>query len=163
MLNVGRIYPQKNQLNLALACQRLGLPLKLIGQVLDRQYAKEILTVGAEILSNMDQKELIPHYQNARVLACVSLHEVQPNCVLEGGLCGAKIILTSKCLSFTNGYPNIWICDPTIEGIEAALREAWDYPKTNDLKKVLCELTWEKVARKLKSIYEKVLLGSNWK
>ena len=161
VLNVGRIYPKKNQLSLALACQRLGLPLKLIGQVMDKQYAREVSSYGAQILQNRHQIELIPFYQNARVLACVSLHEVQPNCVLEGGLCGVKIVLTRKCLSFTSGYPNIWLCDPTPDGIEVAIQEAWDSPKTDDLRRILSEWTWVKVARKLKGIYEEVLLDSN--
>lgn len=160
ILNVGRIYQQKNQLSLALACRNLHLHLKCVGEIIDEQYAEEVRKAGAELLPNVPQSELVSLYQNSYVLACVSKHEVQPNCVLEGGLCGANIVLTSKCCSFTSGFPNIWICNPTAEGIVSALRKAWVCPKTDDLKRILKEWTWEKVAKKLKVIYKKVLFES---
>jgi len=157
VLNVGRIYPQKNQLSLAQACQNLLLPLKCVGQVIDKQYAEEVRSAGAELCPNVPQKRLIPLYQNSQVLACVSTHEVQPNCVLEGGLCGANIVLTERCCSFSDDFPNIWMCEPTPQRIATALRQAWKHPKTEDLKNILREWTWESVAARLKGIYEEVL------
>lgn len=157
VLNVGRIYAQKNQLSLAQACRSLQLPLKCVGQVIDEQYAKDVCLAGAELLPNVAQTKLIPLYQNSQVLACVSTHEVQPNCVLEGGLCGANIVLTARCCSFGGDFPNMWICEPTPQGIATALQQTWEHPKTKDLKNIFRDWKWERVAARLRCIYEEVL------
>jgi len=157
VLSVGRIQPLKNQLNLAIACRRAGLQLKYVGQVIDHEYAHKVLSVWGELLSNRPQCELVPLYRSAKVVACVSQHEVQPNCVLEGGLAGANIVLTERSCSFTDGYPNIWVCKTDSESIAEAISAAWSNPKNAELKRVFRNWTWERTARKLLDQYNTVV------
>jgi len=159
VLNVGRIYPQKNQLALGLACQYLGLRLICVGEIIDEEYAVQVCDTGAYLLPNILQSELVQIYQNAHILACISTHEVQPNCVLEGGLCGANIVLSNRSCSFTTGFPNIWTCEPTPSGIISALLQAWKAPKSDVLRNIFLTFTWQNVAESLKEVYEEILNG----
>jgi len=157
VLCVGRVHPQKNQLNLAKACKALRLPLMCIGQIMDANYAEQIESEGAMLLPNREQSELVSFYQKAQVVACVSKHEVHPNVILEGGVAGANILLTNQSLSFTDGLPNTWLCPTSVEGIASVLVEAWYAPKNNNLKHLLRERTWEKIAQSYAGIYRKTI------
>lgn len=157
VLCVGRIQKQKNQLFLARACRLLNLRLFCVGQVMDAHYARLVVAEGANLIGNLPQRDLVSWYRKAQVVACVSRHEVQPNCVLEGGMCGANVVLTKNCLSFTSGVPGVWTCLPSLEGIMTALKTAWGTPKTGQSREVFRSWSWERVARELLEVYTRVL------
>ncbi|MFH1161978.1 MAG: hypothetical protein V1696_01750 [Candidatus Jorgensenbacteria bacterium] len=157
VLCVGRIQPMKNQLNLAIACKNLGFDLKYVGEIIDQGYASKVLNTWGEWLPNRPQEELVELYKEAQVVACVSEHDIQPNCVLEGGLSGANIVLTDKSKSFLDGFPNIWICKTDPESIREAVVSAWNAPKNGELKNIFRTWTWEKAATKLIGVYNEVL------
>ncbi len=161
VLCVGRIQEQKNQLQLALAARCLGLRLICVGQILDSNYAAAVEAAGAEILPNREQHALIQLYQHAQVLACVSTHEVHPNVVLEGGLAGLNIVLTSTSLSFTDRLPNVWLCGLSANEIAAPLAAAWNSPKDSRLKSLFKGRTWHKTAKEHADLYQHVLAIRN--
>jgi len=157
VLCVGRVQRKKNQLLLSRACRFLGLPCICVGQIMEKEYAHEVHKEGAKLIGNISHSDLVSYYRNAQVVACVSDHEIQPLCVLEGGLSGANILLTINSLTFTSGYPNIWTCEPELEPIVNMLRKAWYTPKNANLKYIFQKWTWDRVALKLNRIYNDVI------
>jgi len=157
VLCVGRVQPMKNQLNLAIACKKLGLDLKYVGEIIDTEYASKVLSIWGKWFPNRPQEGLVELYRQAQVVACPSEHEIQPNCVIEGGLSGANILLSDKSKSFLQGFPNIWLCKTDPKSIEKELISAWNSPKNEKLKNIFREWTWKDVAEKMGKIYEDVL------
>ncbi len=154
VLCVGRVQPQKNQLELAAACRHAKLPLRCVGQILDHDYARDVRSTGdCLLLGHVSQRELPDLYARAGIVACVSTHEVQPNSVFEAGIAGAKIVLTTSSCSFTEGLPGIWLCAPSRDSIRRALAQAWVAESEEPLRSLFRARTWERSIGQVVTIY----------
>lgn len=161
VLCIGRIHPQKNQINLALACRRLRLPLVCIGQVMDISFARRLEKEGAWLLPHIGFDELSHWYRRAKVVACVSVHEVAPNIVQEAAMFGSNIVLTDKSCTFTDLVPLVWLCDPfSVDSITQAVDQASKTSRSSKLRELFKTRNWSSVATKLEDIYTTVLVES---
>ncbi len=97
LLTVGRIEPNKGQLEVAEVCKELGFTYICIGEILDNEYAQKILDLGAEIKPFMTKEELKPWYYSAQLYIQPSEAETWSLCVDEASSQGIPVILTDMC------------------------------------------------------------------
>jgi glycosyltransferase involved in cell wall biosynthesis len=149
VLTVGRLDANKGQLTTAQACKKLGLNYTCIGE--GSRYGDLVKAEGATILAPLPQKELKAYYARCKVYAQVSYKEIMPLTVMEAGSQGKPIVMTNGCewqipceRAIYNSVGSI--CD--------ALEKSLHNTSNNDFRDQLKKMTWEKVASKLKKIYE---------
>jgi glycosyltransferase involved in cell wall biosynthesis len=99
ILNVGNIEHRKNQLNLVRALAARGLPLVIIGNVREEDYAERVTTEAAgrmRLLGPLghDDPLLASAYAACAVFALPSVCETPGLAALEAAAAGAPIVLT---------------------------------------------------------------------
>lgn len=153
VLTVGRVEPSKGQLETAKACKRLGIRYVMIGQRTDEGYTRQCEQAGAAHFGSMKPEDLIKFYGQCSVFVLASAAEVQPLAAMEAMAQGAPVVLTQKCEWETR---NVVRCQPLDDkSIEAAVQVALLRGGRNyDAIKEMEGLTWDNVAKKLKSVYE---------
>jgi glycosyltransferase involved in cell wall biosynthesis len=72
---LARIEPHKNQVNLAMACRALGLPLKLVGSIGDPAVLAQAKAIGAEHIQPDSRADALDILARARVHALPSFSE----------------------------------------------------------------------------------------
>ena len=138
VLCVGNICPRKNQLALVKACQILGVPLMLVGEVLigEEAYGRSVaeameghnesrwikgLQPGSEQLANA--------YLHSSVFALPSQSEQQPISALEAAVCRKPLVLANRPYARQDFYENAVLADPdSVDAIAGAIRKALDRP-----------------------------------
>ncbi len=126
------IEPRCNQLATALAAQRLGYPLVLLGPLADIEYARyvnEVVGPGTMLLRDheLTDAELAGLYARARVAADVGWSSRGLHRLARAAACGAALVAS------LGGYASdVWgelamLADPaSMTGIEEALALAWE-------------------------------------
>lgn len=98
VLNVGRIEKRKNQKNLILACQKLKIPLVIVGKVGDQDYFKECQRVADESVTFTgpiyDDALLASAYGACTVFALPSIIETPGLSALEAAYFEKPIVIT---------------------------------------------------------------------
>jgi len=166
VLEVGTIYPVKNQLELIEALFDLPVPLVFVGQTLDAfaDYANACRARAAQrgnvyFIDHLPYEELPGIYALAGVHALPSWRETPGLVSLEAAAAGCRIVTTS--IGSTRDYFGdlVWYCAPDDRAsirtaIEAALQAK---PSTALRQRVLSEYTWERTAQATLASYQKVL------
>lgn len=83
---IGRLEPQKNVLNLVLACQLIGRPLHLVGVCSLEREIRALAAQGSteiRLLGRVPNEELAPLLRSHTVFALPSLHEGLPKVLIE--------------------------------------------------------------------------------
>jgi len=162
VLCVGRIN-EKNQLQLARVCKELDLSLVLIGEVHTPGFLDHLAEIAHPKCFYYGPKtgtELIPFYKGAKVVACVSFAEVFPMVVMEGGLGGCNIVLTTGSEAMKD-WPNVELCVPSdVDSIKQAITRQFARPKNMRLAEMLAGYTWDRIARQVKELYEECISSS---
>lgn len=164
VLCVAQVYGMKNQHALIAACEKLAVPLEIIGKPPPNHteyydYCRKISGKGVTFFDHMPQEELVMHYASSKVHALPSWFETTGLSSLEAGAMGCNLVvgtggdtkdyfgdLASYC---TAGDP---------QSIETAVKLALETPSGDQLRnKILSEYTWKKAAEATKAAYERVL------
>jgi len=167
VLNVARIEPKKNQLNLIRAVKKIpGIRLFLIGETVTgcERYHAQCLVEGRAFTTFISQ---LPHggemlksaYAACSVFVLPSWHDIPGLVVLEAGLAGAKVVSTAggstreyfgDCADYIN--------PADVNDIRAKILKNLPLPKNERFKDhILGNFTWDKVAKRQVLMYEKVL------
>jgi glycosyltransferase involved in cell wall biosynthesis len=167
ILTIGRIEPNKNQLRLIEAAQRLGRPLVIVGKpgVGADDYAYQCRQAAGGRVLFIDELPynsalLASAYAGAAAFVLPSLSEIAPNTTLEAMLAGTRVVVTKNSLS-----PREWFGDRVLYvdpldvddlacKIEAAIHTAADAETRVTL---LRRHSWEGVAARLNEIYSAAL------
>ena len=164
ILFIGRIEPQKNVLAMIKAFKESGLPTKLliVGKPAHKDYAKLCLQEAGPDVRFLppiphDSDMLHSAYKAAKVLALPSYYETPGLAALEGGLAGANIVITKNGGTMEYFEKYVQYVDPRYpEQIRAALREAFNAPRTEDLSKhIASNFTYERTAQLTVDAYRK--------
>ncbi|MCU0369917.1 MAG: glycosyltransferase [Bacteroidales bacterium] len=163
---VGQIYGMKNQHLLIRACEKLKVPLKLIGKAPPNhsgyyQYCRKIAGKNVTFFDFMPQDELIRHYAGARVHALPSWSETTGLSSLEAAAMGCNLVV-GKGGDTSDYFRDLaWYCDARDqESLVIALGKALEQQNGTELRDlVMTKYTWQKAAEKTKDAYEKVLHG----
>jgi len=153
VLSVGRVERRKNTLKLIQACRELGLELVLVGGYDENdEYATDCLdkvrAYGQTYIANVEQKELIKYYYQAKVHAIVSWYETPGLASLEAACGGCNIVTTDRG-STKEYFGSLAVyCDPfSQESIEKALEKAMKAPIKEELRnKIIKNYNWRGAA-----------------
>jgi glycosyltransferase involved in cell wall biosynthesis len=161
LVSVGAICARKNSLLLAKVANELKIPIIFIGKLHDTdpaylsQFQKEINNKYVTHLSNVDDEEKIRYLIQARALVTLSKGESGGISNLEAIAMGVPIILPDydwATLTYSDyaSYVHMGSFKTVLRGFSSALQQI----KTPDGFHVS---TWDEVADKYYSVYEKVL------
>ncbi|MFN7138421.1 MAG: glycosyltransferase [Limisphaerales bacterium] len=165
VLCVGAIQPRKGQLLLAEACNRLKLPLTLLGPVLPGHsgYATQVDEAmhkneefGGKWLQHLDNTDpmLQSAYAACRVFALLSSSETQPLSVMEAMAARKPILLLQAAYTEDPLFSNLHqLSAPKIELAEEALRSAWNEARPTELS---LTFSWLSVGKQLQTIYKTI-------
>ncbi len=151
VLTVGRIEPNKGQLEVAKVCKDLGFTYICIGEVMDKEYAKKIRDLGTEIKPFMPKEELKPWYFSAQVYIQPSKAETWSLCADEAVSQGTSVILTDMC---ERDVPFIRCKHGDNASIRKAILECWDLPKSFSFAEKL--ETWDNIGITISKLYESI-------
>lgn len=163
VMQVGTIYPAKNQLGLLEALYDLPVTVVFVGPILQPWAAyADACRVRAAERGNVDFVDSLPHGELPGVYALASVHalpswrETPGLASLEAAAAGCRIVTTS--IGSTRDYFGdlAWYCHPSEpSSIRKAVETALAAPATPVLRRrVLSEFTWRRAAEVTLAAYE---------
>lgn len=166
VLSVALIGSNKNTLRLVGAAADLGVPLVLIGSVIDRAYWQRIedlayrKRVFLKHLGHLPHETLADAYAAAHVHALVSFMETPGIASLEAGLNGANLVVSSSPPVLEYLGQHAWVANPKdLRSIRRALELALNAPR--DAKGasefIARHYSWRKAAERTLHAYKRVL------
>lgn len=160
VLSVGRINHKKNQLDLAKACNELGITLVLIGNVADKEYFdKCMLYKNVVYLGFMDNYNIYNAYRFAKAHILPSFVEMPGLSSLEAAAIGCNIVSTSEGCGYEYFKDKAIYCNPyDYSSIVKAVENSFKKPKNEKLKKhVLRNYSWEHCIDNLYNEYKNLI------
>ncbi|HET7009528.1 MAG TPA: glycosyltransferase, partial [Anaerolineales bacterium] len=166
ILEVGTIYPVKNQLGLIEALFDLPVPIVFVGQMMEAyaDYAAACRSAASRrgnviFLEHLPHEQLPEVYRSAAVHALPSWRETPGLVSLEAAAAGCKIVSTSIGSARDYFGDEAWYCHPSDPAsIRTAVEVALAAPRTPALEqRVKKEFTWERTAEAMLASYRKVL------
>ena len=166
VLCVGAIQKRKNQLLLVEACNHLRLPVVLLGPVLpgEKAYAQHVAVAakqneafGGRWLQTLrnDDPLLLSAFAACRLFCLLSYSETQPISVLQAMAARRPVLLLRAPYTQNEPFRELpKVASTNREFLNPALAKAWSTEIPTSLS---CDYTWRQVARRLQSIYEKVV------
>lgn len=155
VLTVGRIEPNKGQLETAKACKALGIQYICIGGTVDQEYTDKCLKEGAMLYPAMEQKKLKRWYKHCSAYVQASKNETWGMAVDEAGTQGVPIVVSTGFER--KELPVIYCEHGNIESITKAIREAFAQERNEEFKLQLKERDWKWHAEEIKKIYEEII------
>ncbi len=162
ILCVGRIHPQKNQLNLLKAMSKEGISILLVGSINDKQYYKECINQKKEnimILQDIKREALKSLYKGALVHVLPSWIEYPGLASLEAGIAGCNVVSTEigSAKEILAHYANY--CNPSnVNSIYNATMSALHKQPTPDLCNYIEEhFTWHRISKKVLEVYASLI------
>lgn len=135
----GNICQRKNQLQLIKACQKIGVPLLLVGNTLTGEeaygHAVEEAMRGVDNMQWIrglpaNSQELASVYHNSIGFALPSLNEQQPISALEAAAAGKPLLLANRDYAKQEFYNNSALVNPnSVSDIARNLRSLLDNPE----------------------------------
>jgi glycosyltransferase involved in cell wall biosynthesis len=169
VLCVGAVQNRKGQLLLAESCNRLRLPVVLLGPVLpgEETYAASVREAmqynqkfGGAWLQNVrhDDPLLASAYSGCRIFVLLSSCEAQPLSVLEAMAAKKPILLLQAPYSGEPPFARLpQVQTPTVSAVCETLQREWDRAEATSLTPAF---SWRAVADRLRTIYQAVLSES---
>ena len=156
VLTVGRIEPNKGQLETAEACRDLGITYVCIGSEVDREYTDQLLAQGAVIYPPMEQKKLKRWYKNCAVYVQASKNETWGMAVDEAGTQGVPIVISTGFER--NDIPDVIYCDHgNPDSITHSILEGISQKRNEGFKLQLRKRSWAHVAKAYQKIYKEII------
>lgn len=134
----GNICKRKNQLALVKACIKIGVPLLLVGHVLngEENYGRAVNDAMANNSNIRWIKGLMPGsaqlavaYGRAAVFVLPSFNETQPISALEAAAARKPLVLADRPYSKQEFYANAVLTNPdSVNSIASAIAKALDHP-----------------------------------
>jgi glycosyltransferase involved in cell wall biosynthesis len=153
------IYPHKNQLAIVHVASKIGIQVKLAGEILNNNYFQKLLRyenveyVG-EIASNSAQ--MVRMYREAKVTALTSLGETFGLILLESLACGTPVVFTNKTPFKEISQEFCQYVDPLSEKEIKVSLEYFLNSETDSFKisKIVERYSWENIAEQLLDLYQ---------
>lgn len=159
VLSVARITPQKNQLALAQACDKLGVRLVLIGSINDISYFNECIKYKNVVyLGFIDSYHIYNAYRFSKLHVLPSFMEMPGISSLEAAASGCNIISTIEGCTKEYFKDMAIYMNPYEDGsIVKALEEGIVKKKNSELKDYVLEnYNWNTCIQKLYESYKKL-------
>jgi glycosyltransferase involved in cell wall biosynthesis len=164
VLCVAQIYGLKSQELLIRACQKLKVPLELVGSYPPnhKQYydhCKSISDGNFRLTGFIPQEMLVNLYAGSKVHAMPSWFETTGLSSLEAGAMGCNLVVGTGGDTRDYYKNDSWFCHPQDpQSIEQALEAALNTPNSGILREtIMNEYTWDKAAKVTFGAYCQVL------
>jgi glycosyltransferase involved in cell wall biosynthesis len=166
VLEVGMIYPVKNQLGLIEATIDLPVPLVFLGQIHPafKTYGEACKASGSRrgnvtFIDRLPHDELPGIYALAAVHALPSWRETPGLVSLEAAAAGCRIVSTSIGSARDYFGENAWYCEPDdLPSIRRAVKSAMQSQDTPELRRrVLMEYNWHRAGEATLASYQRAL------
>jgi glycosyltransferase involved in cell wall biosynthesis len=166
VLCVGAVQQRKGQLLLAQVCNRLKLPLVLLGPVLpgEAEYAQRVgdamrenEALGGRWLQHLRNEDalLLSAYAACRVFALLSNGETQPLSIMQAMAARKPVLLRDAPYADDELFRRLpRVASTDVSVVAAALKEIWQNGKATELSP---DYSWQSVARRLQVIYGRIL------
>jgi glycosyltransferase involved in cell wall biosynthesis len=166
---VGAVQPRKNQLLLAQVCNRLQLPLVLLGPVSpgETEYAQRVSdamrengSLGGRWLQNLRNEDelLLSAYAACRVFVLLSSVETQPLSVMQAMAARKPVLLRKADYAQDNLFRHLpQIASEELPAVAEAVKTVWENGRRTELSP---DFGWDRVARRLQTIYGRVMCSS---
>jgi len=125
ILTVGNICERKNQISLAKAAIKIGLPLVIIGKTIsgEESYGEALEKISSKSENKItwikglqeNSAELISYYANCMIFALPSFTEQQPISILEAAVLGKPILTSNRAFGKQDYYRNSMLINPSDE------------------------------------------------
>lgn len=162
VLSVGAIQRRKNQLLLAAACNRLKLPLVLLGPVLKGQitYAQQVTeamrqneSIGGRWIQNFTNEDelMVSAYAACRVFVLLSRQETQPLSVMQAMAARKPVLLLEAAYAqdpLFRSLPRAYCADMRV--VAESMERIWNKPVPTELPR---DYSWNQVASRLHELY----------
>ena len=160
ILCVGKISPEKNQLNLCMISNKLGVQLVLIGTISNEEYFKQCVAYdNVKYLGFMDSYNIYNAYRFAKLHILPAYYELPGLSSLEAAASGCVLVSTKEG-SAKEYFKDLAIyCDPyDNKSIEASIVKGLATHKNAKLKNYVIEnFSWEKSTDSIVSAYNSLL------
>jgi len=160
VLTVARVCDHKNQLAIAKATRRLGVPYVMIGPINQMEYYYQCMKENKAIVyaSKIEHEDLVGIYQAAKVHSLVSWYEIPGLVNLEAGLAGCNVLTTEEGSTRDYFKDYILYADPNnYSEIERQLEAALNKKKSEDFKSyIINNFLWERIAEKIIEVYHSI-------
>lgn len=164
VLCVAQIYGLKSQELLIRACQKLKVPLELVGSYPPNHkeyydHCKSISNGNVRLTGFIPQEMLVNLYAGSKVHAMPSWFETTGLSSLEAGAMGCNLVVGTGGDTRDYYKNDTWFCHPhDPKSIEQALEIALNSPNSGILREtILNEYTWERAAKVTLEAYSHVL------
>lgn len=155
VLTVGRIEPNKGQLEVAQACKELGMTYVCIGEASVPEYAQKCAAEGAIIYPGLSQEKLKAWYKACSVYVQASSTETWGMAVDEAGSQGAKLVVSTGFER--KNIPGAVYCEHgKRQSITEAIQQAVSRKRDKRFQKQLQERSWDQYAEELTEIYKEI-------
>ena len=155
VLTVGRIEPNKGQLEAAIACKELGITYVCIGDTAIEDYSKKVLAEGAILYPSMPKEKLKAWYKHCSAYVQPSLSETWGMAADEAASQGAKVIVSTG-FERQNLLSAIYCQHASVGSIKSSIEYALKQKKSAKWKNQLRKRTWKHVAEDYLKIYEQI-------
>lgn len=156
VLTVGRIEPNKGQLEVAEACRDLGLTYICIGDIAIKEYADKCVASGAIIYPSQPKEKLKNWYRECLVYIQPSLSETWGMCVDEAASQAAKVIVSTG-FERQNLNHAVYCEHKNVKSITESIEFMLKAKKNNKWRLELKKRTWNHVAKDYLKIYNEIL------
>jgi glycosyltransferase involved in cell wall biosynthesis len=166
LLEVGMIYPVKNQLGLIEATYDIPVPLVFLGQIHPafQEYGEACKVRGNQrgrvvFIDRLPHDELPGIYALAAVHALPSWRETPGLVSLEAAAAGCRIVSTTIGSAKDYFGEMAWYCEPdNLPSIRHAVEGALQSPASPELRKrVLAEYNWQRAGEATLAAYQRAL------
>ncbi len=158
VLTVARVCDHKNQLAVAKATRRLGVPYVIIGPINQMEYYYQCMKEYKHIIyvPKVEHEDLVGIYHGAKVHALVSWYEIPGLVNLEAGLAGCNVLTTTE--GSTKDYFKDYVsyANPnSYSDIEKQLENSYNKKKNEAFRNYIEKnYLWERIAEKLLKAYQ---------
>lgn len=162
LLTIGRIEPNKNQLSLIKAANRLGKNVIIVGEAGNghsdyekqcrREAGKNVLFWGKEL----DKSVLRKLYKNAALTVIQSYSEILPLVTFESLSQKTPVLCTNQCGFFPEKYNGVFYTSPDEKSLEKNIQLAL-YSNCRESINRDGIFTWNDIAQQHIDIYRKLL------
>lgn len=160
VLTVARVCDHKNQLLIAKATKKLGVPYVIIGPINQMEYYYQCMKENKNAIyaSKIEHEDLVGIYHAAKVHALVSWYEIPGLVSLEAGLAGCNVLTTSEGSTKDYFKDYVLYANPySLQDIEAKLEASLNQKKTEDFKNYITQnFLWQDIAESLINLYQSI-------
>ena len=161
---VARIEPRKNLARLAMACQKIGVRLRIVGPIARHHhaYGRELerrFGSGIDLVGPIDHEHIPDLLSQYKVHALVSWFETPGLANLEAAAAGCSLVVSDRGSVREYFDELVEYVDPqSVNSIALGLTKALSAPRVTTLREiVIAKYNWDRIARLTDQAYRTIL------